>query len=358
MAHDRSEVFIVTGRWKAEGLEDPPDDSVVGTPPRRPGSIRRTSHINMTWPEGDGTPMHLDGRSRDLITDASGSARIVGLAEMHVVTGEGRTIRAITTVPGHAGVGSLIGSRGGQNFRAAIDDALPGERQSGTPLHFILDDIAGCTLIGGFAWCQHRPMVYPTEASGPKGSSSQPPGGLTRKGRIICSGLRPGGYHQISRERQIDVPHFLRVAGDIDGGDDPWAWHLVDPAPAVCMRRRRRLDSWLDGDQMVVDAHFRDSMWSRDHHELVVHEYTLSASIEAATRVLTGVEATPRVLPFPECPWASGHVGGLVGMKVDGFRTSVQDSLTELHCCTHLNDMLRGLAEIPALVGGLRQACG
>jgi hypothetical protein len=38
-------------------------------------------------------------------------------------------------------------------------------------------------------------------------------------------------------------------------------------------------------------------------------------------------------------------------MPVDGFRTSVQETLRELEACTHLNDMLRCLGEVPALAG-------
>ena len=36
-------------------------------------------------------------------------------------------------------------------------------------------------------------------------------------------------------------------------------------------------------------------------------------------------------------------------MPVNRFRTIVQQTLTELHACTHLNDMLRNVAEVPAL---------
>ena len=104
---------------------------------------------------------------------------------------------------------------------------------------------------------------------------------------------------------------------------------------------------------ILVDAHFRDSMWSRDHVELALHEYTLAATISAETHVLGSIDVVARVLPFPECPWAAPHTSELAGMKVDSFRTSVQDALTELHCCTHLNDMLRGLAEVPALAVAL-----
>jgi len=35
------------------------------------------------------------------------------------------------------------------------------------------------------------------------------------------------------------------------------------------------------------------------------------------------------------------------------FRTSVQATLTEIQSCTHLNDMLRCLAEVPALAVAL-----
>lgn len=62
-------------------------------------------------------------------------------------------------------------------------------------------------------------------------------------------------------------------------------------------------------------------------------------------------EATLRVLPFPECTFAAPHAGQPVERPVSGFRTRVQE--TELRACTHLNDMLRCLAEVPALVASL-----
>jgi Protein of unknown function (DUF2889) len=59
--------------------------------------------------------------------------------------------------------------------------------------------------------------------------------------------------------------------------------------------------------------------------------------------------ARPHVLPFPECQWAPEHVTLLTGRHVTTFRTDVQSTLTELQACTHLNDMLRCLAEVPTL---------
>jgi Protein of unknown function (DUF2889) len=331
-------------------LTEPPDDSIVGTPSRHPRSVRRTAHINMVWPDGFGTPLQLRGRARDLVTAADGTPELLGQAEMLVRVGEQRAIEAVSVVPERAGIEDLIGARGGERLRSAIDDALPGEREAATPLYFLLDDIAGATLIAGFAWSQTRSLLPPP------GARAQQARRARRDGRIICSGLRPGGYYEDKREHSDGrLPHYLRRAGDLDRSDDPWAWHPVEAAPAVCMRRRRRIDAWRKGPDIELDLHFRDSLWDAGHVELAVHEYTVRATIEERSHVLTSIDAVPRVLPFPECPWAAPHASELVGMEVDGFRTRVQETLAELHCCTHLNDALRGLAEMPVLVESLAQ---
>jgi hypothetical protein len=329
-----------------DDLPEPPDDSIVGTPARRPGSVRRTAHINMVWPGGFGTPLQLRGHARDLVTRTDGSADIAAEAEVVVDVGDRRTIEAISSVPSHQGIEDLVGARGGERFRSAVDAALPGEREAATPLYFLLDDIAGATLIAGFAWSQTRQIMLPAEGPGSVRL-------LSRDGRTICSGLRPGGYHELSRQQGNPLPHFLRRPGDLSDPYDPMAWHDIEPAPDVCMRRRRRVDAWPTGSTITVDAHFRDSLWDVHHDELAVHEYTLQATIDTDSTVLQSIVAVPRVLPFPECPWAAPHASMLVGMPVGGFRTSVQDSLTELQCCTHLTDMVRCLAEVPVLAGAL-----
>jgi len=328
------------------GWPEPPDDSVVGTPARRPGSVRRTAAINMVWPGGYGTPLQLRGRSRDLLTTRDGEPVVLAEAGMNVGVGEARTVTAIEAWPAPASVEGLIGARGGGGFRSAIDEALPGERQAATPLYFLLDDIAGASLIAGFAWSRSRPEARMGPPPGPPTAEAAQVG--MRKGRLICSGLRPGGYHQISREQGNQNSHFVRLAGDLTSPDE-WAWHDIEPAPEVCMRRRRRVDVWPNEDLLQVDAHFRDSLWEVDGTELSLHEYTLVATVDRVTRRIESLEATPRVLPFPECPGAAPHASQLVGMTVDSFRTSVQETLRELEACTHLNDMLRCLGEVHAL---------
>ena len=134
-----------------------PDDvtlpgSVVGTPDRVPGSVRRTSTVDMGWPDGLGTPLHLVGRSRDLVTPKRGEPFVVDKASMHVLIGPSRTVNSIEVEPHRDGIGQLVGTQGGSYLRHAIDEALPCEREAATPLYLLLDDIAGTSLIAGFAW--------------------------------------------------------------------------------------------------------------------------------------------------------------------------------------------------------------
>jgi hypothetical protein len=112
-----------------------------------------------------------------------------------------------------------------------------------------------------------------------------------------------------------------------------------------------------DGDRVAVDAMFRDSCRAPDGTEMSVHEYTMNATVDAATATIVDISADPRVLPFVECPSAAGNVSRLVGRRVADFRTTVVESLNGTDCCTHLNDALRALAEVPVLMDALAQGC-
>lgn len=327
---------------------DPPDASVVGTIDRKPGSIRRTASIKMAYPGGPDAPLELHGSSRDLLTRGDGSAAVLGEAGMIATIGENRTVSAITVWPETPPIAALVGARGGNAFRSAIDAVLPGERESASPLYFLLDDIAGVSLIAGFAWSRSQPD-WLIKSRGNE-VRAEPIG--FRKGRVICSGLRPGGYHELRRAAQDPHPHFLRRAGNLDSVD-PLAWHEIEPPEAVSMRRRRRVDIRPTQQTLEVDAHFRDSVWDLDGTELALHEYTLEAQVDRVTHQIVSIIAKPKVLPFPECPAAARHVEKLVGMSVDRFRTSVQETLRELEACTHLNDMLRCLGEVSALASAV-----
>jgi hypothetical protein len=85
-----------------------------------------------------------------------------------------------------------------------------------------------------------------------------------------------------------------------------------------------------------------------------VHEYTVEASISPDASTVLSCEATPRVLPWLECPQAAASARRLAGMKVLGLRPQVRAELVGPTTCTHLNDVLRELEDVVALAGLLR----
>ena len=60
-------------------------------------------------------------------------------------------------------------------------------------------------------------------------------------------------------------------------------------------------------------------------------------------------EATPRVLPWFECPEAAASAGRLAGRSLDSLRAGVRAEFLGATTCTHLNDMLRALADVEIL---------
>ena len=66
-----------------------------GTPARTPGSVRRTSHLNATWPAGRDSAMHIDAAARDLVTTGAGEAVVRDHAELHVTVDHTRVLQSI-----------------------------------------------------------------------------------------------------------------------------------------------------------------------------------------------------------------------------------------------------------------------
>jgi hypothetical protein len=331
-------------------LPPAPSNPAAAPPPRRPGSVRRTATMLMHWPDGFGTPLHLVGRARDLLTPSDRHAEPVVVAEatMAARVSNDRTIEAIESSPARPAITQLVGARGGGGFRKMVDQVLPGERQAGTPLYLLLDDIAGSTLIAGFAWSRSG-MDWNQRARQSGADMEQIE--KTRQGmENICSGFRTGSSALTLEARSGHNVAHVPPLGDVT---DPWSWHQLDPHPAVAMRRSRRIDVWRDEHEILIDAMFRDSCWAPDGSEVAVHEYRLEATVDPVTMTVASVMAEPRVLPYPECPGAAPNVVKLVGVPVADLRHEVLTHLRSVECCTHLNDALRALAEVPILLAPL-----
>src|SRR5580700_2172010 len=111
----------------APGVIEGPGDPVETPPSRRPGSVRRTSSVLMSWPDGLTGDLLLEGRARDLLTPADGDAEVLEHADLLARTGRMRDIQRIEADPEPPGLQELVGCAAGGNLRKAIAQTLPEE---------------------------------------------------------------------------------------------------------------------------------------------------------------------------------------------------------------------------------------
>jgi len=326
-------------------LRPPPSDPVPVPPARRPESVRRTSTLLMSWPEGLAGDLHLYGDARDLLTPLEGEAAVLRAARLHAVTDRLREILSIEAEPAASDVQRLVGCRAGSNLRTAIAEQLPEEVEAGTPLHLLLDDLAGSTLISGFAmalWADEFPEIR-----------SRMAGAHTQKVmRDICSGFRHGSSALTPEGTIRGISMNTPEPGPLADPADALSWHHEPSRPPMAMRRARRIDVWGEDGELHINAMFRDSCWDPQGRENVVHEYELLGRADAAG-TLRAMTAVPKVLPYAECPLAAPNASWLEGSALRAMRSEVLQRLRSTDCCTHLNDGLRSLAEVPVLAAAL-----
>ncbi|MGE0878550.1 MAG: DUF2889 domain-containing protein [Acidimicrobiia bacterium] len=114
------------------------------------------------------------------------------------------------------------------------------------------------------------------------------------------------------------------------------------------MRRRRRIDvvrPVADPDTLFVDAMFRDVFMEASGVESTVHEYQISLSVDAS-RTITAVDVLAGSLPNAECSNAAPSAHRIVGQTTAELRDFVRKELRGTSTCTHLNDLLRSLADV------------
>ncbi len=319
------------------------------SPLRRPGSIRRTASFDTDWPAGRGEPQRMRARARDLFTPVDGGPAVV-LAEdsLEVTASPLREILALSACREEAAAQGLIGKRGGGHLRSEIATRFPAEHADATPLHLLLDDYSGASLVAGWAWTRWTPdwrerMVADARAR---------PGGGRMEG--ICAGFRPGssalfadGVHNPASQSNAPVPPLPHP-------DDPLGWHEFTAQDGVGFRRARRMDLWLDG-VIHLDVGFQDSA-AGPGGRIGLHEYRLSATADPVSFNVISIKVEPRILPYPECPAASANAERLAGVSLSDFRLEVIERLPGTVGCTHLNDVLRSLEDAPALARALAAA--
>ena len=152
----------------------------------------------------------------------------------------------------------------------------------------------------------------------------------------------------------IELPHnelLLALRNPLD----PDGWHDFPESAGPSFRRARRIDVWLSADRSTIhiDSAFQDSCPRPEGGRAAIHEYRLAARADAATLELTALTPEPRILPFRECPGAVANAQRLIGTPLPQIRAAVLANLRGTAGCTHLNDALRALAEVPALAARL-----
>lgn len=310
--------------------------------PLRPaGSIRRTSSVDVTWPDGVMGKRVLHGRARDLRTDAEGNAAVLAEATMEATLDPERKILALAASPAPPRLQELVGERGGGHLRMVMGEVLPELIERADPLYLLLDDISGISLISVWAWSLWHPE-WLEAIRGPNAAAE-----MIEQKTDVCWGLQRG-HSGLDPDRRGDV-------GTADGGElrnptDPAGWHDFPELSGVTMRRARRIDVWREDGVIRIDSAFQDSAPRPDGTRAALHEYRLEATVDAATLALLSLEPEPRVLPFGECPGAVHNARALAGSPLPAIRDTVLSQLRGPRGCTHLNDALRALADVPRLV--------
>lgn len=313
-------------------------------PLRRPGSIRRTTSIDSDWPDGLGQPWEMIGRARDLLTPEDGSEPwVLATAQFRIMASPIREILSIEANPAHPRLQEMVGVRAGGASRHALAEKL-GDI-AGTPLFQLLDDYAGASLVAGWIWSRWSDdWMARSRQAGTRSTAGK--GGVMTD---ICTGFAQGASSLHADGSGNTVDQSYAEVGPLEHPDDALSWHPMPFQQGPQKRRSRRIDLWREDGLIKIDAGFQDSGSNPDGGRTAIHEYRLFAEVEADSGRLAALQVLPLILPFRECPGASVKATRMIGQDLGTFRQSVLDSLPGTMGCTHLNDVLRALADVPVL---------
>ncbi|MFK4872680.1 DUF2889 domain-containing protein [Novosphingobium sp. ZW T3_23] len=307
----------------------PPRQTANPAPPRPADSLRRTTSIDVAWPDGPEGQRLFVGRARDYLTGADGTGRTLAEGEFSLRMTEDKTITEIAADPAPEAIAQLI---------ARAD-----------PLYLVLDDLSGTALVSAFAWGQWYPERMELLRRRLGGDEDNP---VLAQRANVCWGLREGnsGVTGTSLENVADAD-----AGHLRNPADPEGWHAFLEYEGPGFRRARRIDVTREQGLIRIDSAFQDSAKLREGGRVAIHEYNLAATVDAESLEVLTLEPEARILPFRECPGAVHNLARLVGRNLAQVREDVLEMLRGPDGCTHLNDALRALADVPRLVEQLRQ---
>jgi len=325
----------------------PPRETANPAPVRSTYSVRRTSSIDVSWPDGSEGDRLFVGRARDYLTRGAAEAgNVLGEASFRAMLDDDKTIVSITSEPEPEGLDHLVGQRAGGHLRIWLREQMPELIEQGAPIYLPLDDLSGTALVSAFAWSQWHPDW--AQKIRERFSDEEFESLMTSRVDVCWglaegnSGVQPGGPPSSVADAD---------AGELRNPDDPEGWHEFFDAEGPGFRRARRIDVTRDDAAGVlrIDSAFQDSAKRKSGERVAIHEYNLIATVDAKTLEILSLEPEARILPFPECPGAVHNTQRLIGSLIGDIRDEVLANLRGTQGCTHLNDALRALAEVPKL---------
>lgn len=330
-----------------------PEGKTLGAPPeRRAFSLRRTSTQQSHYPQGLKTKFEMLCRSRDLFTGASGpETRVAGedwiTAQMRIDT----VAEHIEASRRQDELSSMSGLRVGGPLRTAVAERMPEEITGGTRLFRMIDDMAGGAFLSGAAW-----QTWLAGGMDAFAKAIEMPSVMDYTMEGMCISYVAGSPALLPDGRQNDrIAHRSIGLLAVDPEFDPVAWNDVrhfDNQPNQA--RLRYMDVWREGGKIHAMFGFQDSAaFPGTDLRRLFHEYRGVAVIDPDSFVLEHVEMEFGSLPYPTCPAAAVTPQKLVGRSLREFRTTVIEVLKGTAGCTHLNDSLRTLQDVPALVSTL-----
>jgi len=318
-----------------------PHNPARSTSPRVPGSVRRTTSTDITFPDGIGGRVVAEVRGRDLQTVDSRAAVVLDEIVLGIeVDPWTATVVAVDDPDGTSALDTLVGMPLRSGFGRRLAELLPEDAPRRSLRYSALENLGGAYLVSGYAGLraglipaatEHADLAVSLQADVCIGWAADGP---------VIDMLRSTGAHAVP----IGPP-----APALDA-EDPLAWHELPPLAPPSVRRRRRTDvhpRTSDRERLDVEHHFRDS-YAHDDTEEVMHEYLVVASFDGDGR-LTSIDVDARVLPWYECPGAVVSAQRLVGVELDQIAEHVRKNFAGQTTCTHLNSTLRSLADVRSL---------
>jgi hypothetical protein len=268
-----------------------------------------------------------------MITHDNGLLELSGVAHQgeasatcRAIVGPARELLAFELTPTLDTSGELLGLAVARGFRGVVDLICP----PGTLTHLLLSELPVAALLSGYG------MLYMGQMPSPLSDAY-----IDHLPVDICSGWGSSASFmvQIRRDHEMPAPDGPVAPPNGDG------WHAMPTLAPGSMRRQRLLDRTGSN----IWAMFRDTYARPDGVVIVLHEYTVEAIIGAGD-VIESCVATPRVLPWAECPLAQTSASRLVDRPVESLRMLVKDEFVGTSTCTHLNDLLSSLSQADQLV--------